>query len=155
MWENAAKLTLRFFFSALFLYTGALKLADPGGFAADIANYRMLPEALVGPLALALPVFELVIGVAFLLASHARGAALLSALLLTVFAVAMAQAKLRGIDLDCGCFGASEQSQVSWTKVTLDLVLAMLCLWLLWAQRPAGNAAAPVAASPAEPQTEA
>jgi putative oxidoreductase len=60
---------------------------------------------------------------------YARGAAVIVAALLSVFAAAMAQSKLRGIDLDCGCFGAGNESQVSWLKVTVNLGLAMLALW--------------------------
>jgi putative oxidoreductase len=115
--------------AALFLWTGTQKLIEPGAFAAAIANYRVLPEALVGLAAVSLPVLELVAGAALLWPLYAQGAAWLVAALLLVFAVAMAQSKLRGIDLDCGCFGADQTSQVSWLKVTLNVGLAMLALW--------------------------
>jgi len=115
--------------AGLFLYTGSLKLIEPGAFAAAIANYRVLPEALVGIAAVGLPVLELVVGAALLVPSYAQGAALLVALLLSMFAAAMAQSKLRGIDLDCGCFGADQASQVSWLKVTINLGLAILAVW--------------------------
>jgi hypothetical protein len=55
--------------------------------------------------------------------SHVGGAALLSGLMLASFAAAMAQAKLRGIDVECGCFGGA--SRVSWWKVGLNLALAL------------------------------
>jgi len=122
--------------AGVFAYAGALKLADPNGFATDIANYRMLPEALVGPLAVGLPVLELVTALGLLWPAYTQGAAALCALMLGGFAIAMAQTKLRGIDLDCGCFGAGADAQVSWTKVALDVALAMLALWLV---RPVRN----------------
>lgn len=115
--------------AALFLYTGAQKVLEPGAFAAAIANYRVLPDALVGVAAVGLPVLELVAAVALLVPSYAQGAAWIAAALLSVFAAAMAQSKLRGIDLDCGCFGADQASQVSWLKVTINLGLAILALW--------------------------
>ena len=74
---------------------------------------------------------ELVAGLALLVPAYTRGAALLCASLLGTFAIAMAQSKLRGIDLECGCFGAASEARVSWTKVTLDLALAMLAVWLV------------------------
>lgn len=120
---------IRLGLAALFLWTGAQKLLEPGPFAAAIANYRVLPDALVGTAAVTLPVLELVVGVGLLWPLYAQGAALLVAGLLFVFAAAMAQSKLRGIDLDCGCFGADQTSQVSWLKVTLNLGLAMLAVW--------------------------
>ncbi len=122
---------------AMFVYAGALKLSDPNGFAEDLMNYRLLPEALVAPLALVLPVLEIVTAVALLLPSYARGGALLCALMLAVFAAAMAQAKMRGIDLECGCFGQAESTQVSWSKVAQNLALAMLALWLTRTARSA------------------
>lgn len=115
--------------AGLFLWTGWQKLVEPGAFAASIANYRVLPEALVGAAAVGLPVLELVVGIALLVPAYARGAAVIVASLLGLFAVAMAQSKLRGIDLDCGCFGAGNESQVSWLKVTVNLSLAMLAVW--------------------------
>lgn len=120
---------IRIGLAALFLWTGAQKLLEPGAFAASIANYRVLPELLVGAVAIGLPVLEVVVGLALLVPLYARGAAVIVAALLVVFAAAMAQSKLRGIDLDCGCFGAEQQSQVSWLKVTVNLGLAMLAVW--------------------------
>ena len=114
--------------AALLAYAGGSKLLDPAAFAEDIQNYRALPEAWAGPLALALPVLELVVAAGLLTAGHAGGASLLTGALLLVFAVAMAQAKLRGIDLECGCFGG--HSRVSWWKVGANLGLALLAFLL-------------------------
>jgi uncharacterized membrane protein YphA (DoxX/SURF4 family) len=127
--RDALHWIVRLGLGGLFLWTGWQKLVEPGAFAASIANYRVLPEALVGASAVGLPVLELVVGVALLLPTYARGAAVIVAALLGVFAVAMAQSKLRGIDVDCGCFGAGNESQVSWLKVTVNVGLAMLAVW--------------------------
>jgi uncharacterized membrane protein YphA (DoxX/SURF4 family) len=120
--------------AAVFLYTGAVKTLDPASFAQDIANYRVLPDALVGPSALLLPPLELAAGAGLLLRGYRAGAAVLAGAMLLVFAFAMAQARLRGIDLDCGCFGAAVGAQVSWEKVALDLGLAILCLSIVWSE---------------------
>jgi uncharacterized membrane protein YphA (DoxX/SURF4 family) len=128
----AAQWLVRVGLALLFAYAGAQKLLDPSGLARDIENYRIVPEPLVGPLALAVPVLELVTAAALLTGPYLRGAAVLATGMLAVFAVAMAQAKLRGIDLECGCFGAASQSQVSWRQVARNLGLAILSAWLLW-----------------------
>jgi len=127
--HDTAHWLIRAGLAALFVWTGVQKLAEPGSFAAAIANYRVLPEPLVGFAAVGLPVLEVVAGLALLWPLYGQGAALIVGVLLAVFAVAMAQSKLRGIDLDCGCFGAAQSSQVSWLKVTLNVGLAMLALW--------------------------
>jgi uncharacterized membrane protein YphA (DoxX/SURF4 family) len=143
----AGRLTL----AAIFFYTGGTKVMDPVGFATDIDNYRLLPPALVGVAAVGLPVLELVVGVALLTPRYVAGAAVLSALMLCLFAGGMAQARLRGIDLDCGCFGAAGDSPVSWNKVAIDVGLAILSMWVAWACRPRSEGAQPapeVATSP-------
>ena len=125
----------------VFLLAAVPKLLDPGGFAADILNYRVLPEALVGHAALYVPAFELAVGLALLWPRYQRGAALLSTLMLLVFAVAMAQARVRGIDLSCGCFGAAFESKVSWWTVARSSGLAVIAsVPLIW---PPLSAAAP------------
>ena len=56
--------------------------------------------------------------------------------MLVAFAAGMAQAKLRGIDLECGCFGADSTQKVSWSKVALNVALAILAGWIAWTSRP-------------------
>jgi putative oxidoreductase len=119
-------------FFALFVWAGSVKLLDPSGFALDISHYRVVPEKLVPALAVFLPVLECVVALALLTRTYLRGAAWLAAGMLALFAGAMAQAKLRGIDLDCGCFGGEIADPVSWTKVALNGGLAMLAGWVAW-----------------------
>jgi putative oxidoreductase len=130
------RLLARLGLAAMFLYAGALKLLEPAGLAQDINNYRLLPLGVVPILALGLPVLEVVTGLALLTRDYARGGAVLSALMLMLFAVAMAQAELRGIDLACGCFGADSASQVSFAKVAQNLALAILSIWIAWSEKP-------------------
>lgn len=117
----------------VFAVAAVPKLIDPGAFANDLLNYRILPDVLVGWFALFMPALELVIALALLWPSFQRGGALLATMLLVSFAVAMAQARIRGIDLSCGCFGAAFESKVSWLTVTRSLVLALMsALPLFW-----------------------
>ena len=130
----------------VFVVAAVPKLIDPGSFAADIQNYRVLPEALVGHAALYVPAFELAVALALLWPRYQRGAALLSTAMLVLFAGAMAQARVRGIDLSCGCFGAAFESKVSWWTVTRSSLLALIAaVPLLW---PPLSAAAPHALTP-------
>lgn len=130
--EKAGLWLARLFLCVLFLYAGSSKLADPAGFAADIGNYRLLPSSWVPIVAVYLPVLEVAVALALLLPGYFRAGALLSAAMLAAFAAAMAQAKLRGIDLECGCFGAAASSSVSWFKVALNISFATLGFWTVW-----------------------
>jgi uncharacterized membrane protein YphA (DoxX/SURF4 family) len=103
---KALTLVLRLGLGGLFVVAGALKLRAPVAFATEIANYQLLP-ALAPYVAAVLPVGELVIGSALVVAPRAwRRAAALGALgLLATFTVAVGSAFFRRINIDCGCFG--------------------------------------------------
>lgn len=112
--------------AVVFVVAAVPKLIDPGSFANDLLNYRLLPENLVGLFALFVPALELAIAAALLWPRYQRGAALISLVLLVGFAAAMAQARIRGIDLSCGCFGAAFESKVSWLTVARSMLLAAM-----------------------------
>ena len=113
---------LRLGLAALFLTAVATKLPDVRGFADELANYRLLPAALVPAAAVWVIGLELVAGVLLLLGRGAwRGAALVVTALLVVFVLGIGQALLRGIDLRCGCFGEPEPA--SWWTVGRDLAM--------------------------------
>lgn len=120
------------------MYAAIPKIWDPNSFAKDIANYQMLPDVFVPWLALFLPVFELLAGAALLASIYVRGAALAVAMMLVVFIVGIAQAILRGIDIDCGCFGQAARTQVSWSKVVEDVIYLLMTVplinrhWVPW-----------------------
>lgn len=129
-------IALRLGIAAVFLFAALPKLADPAAFARDVDNYRMLPDVLVGPVAAALPVLELVVVAALLTGVHASGAALVAAGMLGAFAIGMGQALARGIDLDCGCFGAAAEAQVSGATIARNLVLMAACVPIVLAREP-------------------
>jgi uncharacterized membrane protein YphA (DoxX/SURF4 family) len=116
---------LRLGLGALFIVAGTLKLRDPVAFASEITNYRLL-SSLAGYLAAGLPMVELVLGAALLLAPAPwrRAAALASASLLAVFTVAVAQVVARHINIDCGCFGSSSGPVDGWT-IARDVALLL------------------------------
>jgi putative oxidoreductase len=124
-------LGLRIVLAGLFVWAAVPKLIDPGEFALAIQNYRLVPDALVGHLAVFVPAFELVIALGLVLGSYQRGAALLATLMLLVFALAMGQARWRGIDLSCGCFGAALEGKVSWLTVARTFGLSVLAAAVL------------------------
>lgn len=137
---------LRAVLAALFLYAGAAKFLDVRTFAVDIANYRMLPAALIAPLAAALPGIEIACGVGLLVGRTARAAAMLAIGLLVVFTLAAMQALARDINIDCGCFG-SVRAPVTIATVGRDVVLVAVALAAL-ILGPSPNEKAPRGSSP-------
>lgn len=114
-------LLVRLALGATFLYAGASKAWDVRAFAEDIANYQVLPGALVPWVAATLPWVEIAAALCLLVGRWTRGAALLVGGMMGVFTLALLQAFLRGIDLSCGCFGGD--APADWTTLVRDLVL--------------------------------
>jgi uncharacterized membrane protein YphA (DoxX/SURF4 family) len=115
---------------ALFIWAATTKIPDLHGFGEEIANYRIVPTALVPLLAVALPGIELLAGALLILGLWSRAAAGIISAMLVVFIVALSQALLRGINLQCGCFGGADEA--TWFTVIRDvarLVPAALVLW--------------------------
>jgi putative oxidoreductase len=137
--------------ATVFAWAALPKLAQPAAFASDVQNYRLLPEALVGHVALFLPAFELVVALGLLVPRYQRGAALMATGMLLSFSVAMASARMRGIDLSCGCFGAAFEAKVSWLTVTRSAALSVLAALPVFLPRhmprsePSGQRSAPSA----------
>ncbi|MDQ3033938.1 MAG: DoxX family membrane protein, partial [Myxococcota bacterium] len=129
-----AVVVLRIAIAGVFVAAALPKLMDPASFARDIDNYHLLPDALIGPMAVALPMIELVVAAALLSGVHAAGAALVAMGMLIVFAFGMAQAMSRGIDLDCGCFGSATETRVSGATIARNVVLALACVPIVLAR---------------------
>lgn len=114
---------------ALLLLSAAWhKLASRTEFAAALREYRLLPGALLGPVALLLPLLEAALALAWL-AGAARGVvATATAGLLLLYAAAMAVNLWRGrVDIDCGCgLGGAGRAvgRLSWWLVARNALLA-------------------------------
>jgi uncharacterized membrane protein YphA (DoxX/SURF4 family) len=110
--KYAATIT-RLLLGALFVAASWDKLLHPAEFASIIRDYRLLPEPVVPALAVLLPWIELVVGGLLLVGYLPLGALFLANSMLAVFWTALVVTALRGIDIDCGCFSVSAESQWS------------------------------------------
>lgn len=111
----------RLLLGATFAYAGWIKMQDVTGFAGDIAAYRILPYQWNFLVAASLPYVEFFAGVLLLINRRVRPASLLLGLLLLVFLAALGSVMIRGLEIDCGCFGevSSSQSQAFWRDLGL------------------------------------
>lgn len=108
----------------VFLLAAVAKLRHRQLLPGVIANYRLLPDALVTPAAILLPVAELAIGVALLAGSRPLAPVAAIALLL-VFAGAIAVNIRRGrTQIDCGCGHDGLRQGLHWPLVVRNVVLA-------------------------------
>src|SRR2546427_11479469 len=88
----------------VFIYAGALKAFDPVQFASDIDNYKILPWSVSVALAFYLPWLETFCGLGLVFRFFYRGALSILTALILVFTLATIAARIRGLDITCGCF---------------------------------------------------
>lgn len=85
------------------------KLRAPARFARQLADYQLLPEAVIRPGARVIPALELVIAFALLVPATRSWAALSAAGLIALYAAAIGINLWRGRrDIDCGCAGPDQ-----------------------------------------------
>ena len=126
VWRIAAVIV-----GGVFIYAGAIKALDPVRFASDIDNYKILPWVISVRLAFYLPWLEILCGFALILRRLYLGGLSILTALVAVFLVATIAAKVRGLDVTCGCFGHASQHWSFSGHLALDLVIlaALLALY--------------------------
>lgn len=123
----------------VFLGAGLSKLRSRRVFPGVVANYQLVHEALVAPVAVILPILEVVIGLALI--AGLRVAAIPAGVLLLAFAAAMAINIGRGRShIDCGCGRSELRQPLSRALALRNLVLAALLPSLMLPTPPIGSA---------------
>jgi uncharacterized membrane protein YphA (DoxX/SURF4 family) len=102
-------LATRMVLGFIFVYAGAEKIADPEAFAISISNYRLLPIFTINFFAITLPWIELVAGILLILGITVKENSSILFSMLLVFSIAIAISLLRGLSIDCGCYGKGSQ----------------------------------------------
>jgi len=96
--------------AGVFIYAGAIKALDPVQFANDIDNYKIFPWPISVALAFYLPWLEIFCGFALVVRLLYRGALSILTTLILTFTLMTIAAKVRGLDITCGCFGHASQN---------------------------------------------
>lgn len=129
--------TGRLLLAAVLAMAAISKLRALDEFAGVVQNYRVLPAALVRPIAYVLPPIELMLALGLLLEPTRPYAAAAAAALLAIFALAMAINIRRGrIEIDCGCFASALRQRIGWGLIVRNVVLIGLALLALPATLP-------------------
>ncbi|GAB4011481.1 MauE/DoxX family redox-associated membrane protein [Nocardioides ultimimeridianus] len=123
----------------VWLVAGALKVATPSESIHAVQAYDLLPYSVAESVGVGLPAIELVVGLALVAGVLVRGAAVISALLLVAYIVAIASVWARGMTIDCGCFGGGgadpdAASAYPW-EIARDIALLLASLLLVWLRR--------------------
>ncbi|TCC49910.1 DoxX family membrane protein [Kribbella capetownensis] len=133
-WFPWVSLAARLVLGVVMLVAGALKVTDPETAAQAVRAYEILPSGLVSPVGWGLPFLEIAIGLLLIVGFGVRAAAVAAGVFMIVFIVAVSSAWVRGLAIDCGCFGGGGQIAPSQTKylqeILRDVGLLLLAAWL-------------------------
>ncbi|MGW1076777.1 MauE/DoxX family redox-associated membrane protein [Streptomyces sp. NPDC002537] len=127
---------VRFGLAATWFWAGCEKLLNADASVEAVRAYHVLPDGLVADVGFGLPAFELCLAVLLAVGLCTRFTAALSAVLLVLFMAAIAQAWVRGMSIDCGCFGGGGEVDPSRTRYVQELLrdtgFLTMSTWLIW-----------------------
>ena len=113
---------IRIILGTIFLWASFDKIIDPAQFARSISNYHIVPLGLENSVAIILPWIEFFIGSGLILGIMVDGATMITSFLLIIFNIMIAQAVMRGFNIDCGC-GLKDGELVGVEKILENFVL--------------------------------
>lgn len=118
-------LIARLLLSAVFFVAGSTKLADPEGSRRAMIGFGV-SRRFAGPIAIGLPLAEILIALALIPLSSAWTAAVAASGLLSIFVVAIAVNLARGRTPDCHCFGQLHSEPVGSSTLIRNIVLILV-----------------------------
>jgi uncharacterized membrane protein YphA (DoxX/SURF4 family) len=123
MIDPVVSVSLRGLLALLFVVAGWHKLSDTERFAAMLRAYRLMPDSLARPLALGLPLAEIVVG-ALLVLPWTTAGAIGGGALLALYSLAISVNLMRGRRaIDCGCFGSASNVPLSGALLLRNAIL--------------------------------
>jgi putative oxidoreductase len=127
-------LMFRIFLGGVFIAAAVPKIIDVEAFAISIATYQLLPLSLINLQAIVLPWLELITGVLLIVGFRTKAQALAINGMLVMFIAAIYIAMSKGIEAQCGCFGAEAEETMNgltWTKIIEDAGWLLIGLYVM------------------------
>ena len=121
---------IRFIIGAIFIWASYDKIIDPGKFAREISNYRIVTFGLENTIAITLPWIELFIGFGLIAGLYINANSFIAGVLLLLFNILVFQAMVRGFNIECGC-GLKEGQMVGYGKLFENFLLFAGCVFVL------------------------
>jgi putative oxidoreductase len=118
---SAFVLIVRLSLGCLFLWSSVPKIRQPYDFLSSVYNYELAGPKLGMLVAITLPCVELLVGGIFV-----GGALLVSIAMAAMFTFALAFALYHGLEISCGCFGASEAGPIDYSTLIRACVILLL-----------------------------
>lgn len=136
----AFSLLFRILLGLIFLFAGLAKISDPVRFMLTLREFGLFPETVIPFLTLYLPWLEFVLGLFLMIGLLYRPSAFLLACLNTLFGIAILTVIVRGMEIDCGCFGLLADilkipDMANMKAVIRNIIFIGMCLYIFFAKR--------------------
>lgn len=136
----------RIILGATLFAAGWIKLFNTYEAKASVRAYDVLPVSVANALGMLLPPLEIALALLLIIGIWSKQIALLSTLLMVIFVVAISQAWIRGLPINCGCFGnggvTADGKVHNWTylsEILRDLGLILCGVYIYF--KPIGKLA--------------
>ena len=130
-------LTVRWVLGLVFIYAGVLKLMQVQSFAVLIGAYGLIPDYLLTPVAVILPILEVLAGLGLL--ADLWGSLTAVTIMLLFFIAILGYGIWMGLDIDCGCFGPNDPEAIAFlglqTTLYRDVAMLSAAIYLYWRRR--------------------
>lgn len=134
-WINRLEIIMTFGLGVMWILAAKSKLTDPVGFLESIEAYQLIDGNLAAWTALWMPVFEGLLGIALLFRYKLYEIARISFILLTFFFLLLIITKIRGIDINCGCF-SQDAGETLWEAIARDFILILINWFVIKVHKP-------------------
>jgi len=127
-------LLARLVLGVVLIVAGGLKVTSPAISARAVRAFQILPYDFAGYVGYALPVVEILVGLLLVAGLLTRASAVVGGLLMLAFLIGIVSAWMRGLNIDCGCFGGGGTIDASQTQYLADVLrdtgLTACAAWL-------------------------
>lgn len=138
----AATLSLifRIIIGGIFLIAGLAKISDPVRFMLTLREFDMFPRSIIPFLAVFLPWLELILGMFIVIGLLYRTSAFMLAAMNIMFTLAILSVIIRGLEIDCGCFGLLADvlklpDMADYKAVIRNLIFTGICFYIALARQ--------------------
>jgi putative oxidoreductase len=125
--RRAAINLVRIFLGVIFAYAGGSKLYSSSDFFRALVGYDVgVSNGVLWSIALVLPSFEILCGLALICDRWPETVRSVAAYMCMAFVLVLAQAYLRGLQVECGCFGGRGIANAERLDIALGRAMCLL-----------------------------
>jgi putative oxidoreductase len=124
-------LLLRLIVGVTFVYASFEKIFHPNQFAIAVRSYQIIPVSLSNLFALSILWGELVAAILLIVGLFTRQAAAAILLLTAMFTFAIGIVLVKGMVIDCGCFGPDGGTPVGPPSLIRNILLIAACVLIM------------------------